>query len=172
MTNFYKAKNGKYGLRSICKTCDIKKAQKWNIENKDKHSDHQKLYRESNRQATRDQRAKYAKSEKDLKCRSVWNMNNREYINKKSKEFRDRNPGYASFYVKMRKKQIKQATLIGLEDELKLIYLDCLRGKEVHHIVPLVENPNVCGLHVPWNLEYVTKEEHLEKHRKLRKSYV
>jgi 5-methylcytosine-specific restriction endonuclease McrA len=46
--------------------------------------------------------------------------------------------------------------------EIAEVYRDCPEGMVVDHIVPL-NNPNVCGLHVPWNLQYLTPEENTAK---------
>ncbi len=40
--------------------------------------------------------------------------------------------------------------------EIKLWYENTPKGMEVDHIVPVV-HPLVCGLHVPWNFQYLTR---------------
>jgi len=50
--------------------------------------------------------------------------------------------------------------------EILGIYRSCPPGMEVDHIVPL-RSPSVWGLHVPWNLQYLTPRENREKSNRL-----
>ena len=50
--------------------------------------------------------------------------------------------------------------------ELRRIYENCPSGHHVDHIHPL-KHPQLCGLHVPWNLQYLPAEENLRKYNRL-----
>ena len=75
-----------------------------------------------------------------------------------------------------REERLKEATPTWLTDlmlsEIKQLYkqrqeLSESTGIEYHvdHIVP-IQGENVCGLHVPWNLQIITAEENLKKSNK------
>jgi 5-methylcytosine-specific restriction endonuclease McrA len=71
----------------------------------------------------------------------------------------------------LRRRRVREATPWNdpaLKEEIKRIYRRArdrrLRGQDVHvdHDVPL-RHSLVCGLHVPWNLQILTSEEHADK---------
>lgn len=47
-------------------------------------------------------------------------------------------------------------------DDIRMWYFNCPVGHEVDHIIP-IKNDLVCGLHVPWNFQYLTKSENCSK---------
>jgi 5-methylcytosine-specific restriction endonuclease McrA len=87
------------------------------------------------------------------------------------------NPELYKALVSVRKRRHRSATPPWITEKQKLeirkLYLNAqhltkLTGERyvVDHIIPLI-NPEVCGLHVPWNLRVMTQEENLRKSNKL-----
>lgn len=66
-----------------------------------------------------------------------------------------------------RRKDVKRCTPPWVsKDELLAVYANCPKGHEVDHIIPLkgnIDGRSVSGLHVPWNLQYLTKAQNRQK---------
>jgi len=70
------------------------------------------------------------------------------------------------FYNNKRRCGIKNATIPGFEKQIKEIYDACPEGHSVDHIVPITHEL-VCGLNVPWNLQYLPTSVNIAKSNKL-----
>jgi hypothetical protein len=91
--------------------------------------------------------------------------------------YKERNPDLYKELVSLRRRRFRDATPKWLNAEQKMeirlkyrlaIELSRRTGERyaVDHMVPL-QGENVCGLHVPWNLEVLTQEENLKKSNKV-----
>ena len=82
------------------------------------------------------------------------------------------NPGKAKAKAAKYRAIKINATLEGYDGELKEIYNNSPEGNEIHHIIPLQEfSSKISGLHVPWNLVSLSKEEHLKAHEELKRTF-
>jgi len=96
----------------------------------------------------------------------AWDLAHPEKRKQISREYGSRNqPAHNARTAFRRAKQL-QATPPWLTSEhkqqIKELYQNCPQGYHVDHIVPL-NNPDVSGLHVPWNLQIIPAEDNLRK---------
>ena len=130
---------------SICWYCVKKSRRDGYQKRKDWYRDYNKSYRENNREFVRG-------------LWSAWYQNNKD----KASAYQSKRRAYR---LKATPAWLTQSHL----DEIQKYYtfrsnVSGVIGKdyEVDHIVPL-KGKNVCGLHVPWNLQVITKESNRSK---------
>jgi len=117
----------------------------------------------------------YEKNKEAVKARA--SARPAEEKNVYKKKHKENNPEYYKALTSVRKRRHRDATPAWITAEQKLamrgLYLQAqkmtkITGERyvVDHIVPLI-SPDVCGLHVPWNLRVITQEENLIKSNKI-----
>ena len=104
------------------------------------------------------------------KCKQDWITKNPEKRKEASKAYRQRNMEFYREYASLRTRHTLQSKPKWLDEfELfwiqELYHLAKLRGKEVDHIIP-IKHDKVCGLHVPWNMQFLTRSENARKSNK------
>lgn len=93
---------------------------------------------------------------------------NPEQRQKSGKQWRDNNSEHVCHLANKRRAQKLNATPTWFESEaVAQLYKNCATGYHVHHIVPLQEDPLVCGLHCLANLVILSEEEHTHVHSSL-----
>lgn len=152
-SEYYKRKDTKDGLYSRCKNCHCKitkpNSRKYYNKNKDKVSEYNAEYYSSN---------KVAKAPENRQRARNWYHNNRSRAIER---------------IRAREADSKLATPKWLTQEQKQLIStfydhakDCesVSGETYHvdHIVPL-KGENVCGLHVPWNLQVLPADVNIAK---------
>ena len=87
----------------------------------------------------------------------------KEYFSRLQKEYYIKNHHMMSFKKALRRSRKKQATPFWSDlDKIQEIYKNCPSDMTVDHIIPIT-SPIVCGLHVSWNLQYLTRSENSKK---------
>jgi hypothetical protein len=154
-SDFNKHKTQKDGLNITCREC-CKIANKKRYElKKNEIKQRVKQYKNNNKEKV------------NIKA-TEWRNSRLQKERDRRKKWRQSNLSIVKELTAKRRAIKKQATLDyqKYKKHLRDIYKNCPDGMEVDHIIPL-QNNLVCGLHVPWNLQYLTPEENVKKSNKL-----
>lgn len=146
--------------------------QKWNAANMEKVLAASRAWKARNKDhIAAYEKARYAESRDAMieKNRRAYRADP-VYHKERARLWSKNNPGKAAASSMRRHAAIIRATLRGISDESFLpIYAraaEATRGTgiphEVDHIIPL-RGKTVSGLHVPWNLQILTKSENCSK---------
>jgi transposase len=145
----YSIDNNRWDLKSVyCSSCVNKVSYEWNTANPDKRKEITKNYQESNREVFRRAGKKYRLNNLDKDAA------------KTAKRRAAKLSATPSWLSNTQLEEIQTYYTLAKELEVKT-------GIKYHvdHIVPL-QGENVCGLHVPWNLQVISAEDNIRKHNK------
>ena len=160
----------------------------YRLKNKDKKKEVNRLYRLNNKEFIKQYQKHYGKEyylkNKDKKKK----LNRLDYFKNKDKKKElnrlyhlknlDKVKQYKRLYqlnkphiqralnAKRKSCKLKATPTFADLNKIKEIYKNCPIGYHVDHIVPL-QGKNVCGLHVEWNLQYLTASDNHTKSNNL-----
>ena len=104
-----------------------------------------------------DNQARYSAS------KSVHYLANRDRIRDSISQYKSNNSGKVNALTAKRRAAKLERTPVWADHlVISMIYEDCPAGHQVDHIYPL-QGDTVSGLHVPWNLQYLTASENASK---------
>lgn len=179
ITEYNKDRSRKDGLQSQCKTFGKATNKKWQAKNISKRNEYKRIYNKNNKERVK-------------KVYQAYAQRNKERILKLNKEYFDKHPEKRKEYYK-RYSQKNLAKILALKNkyrtskinrtpkwlskeqliEIEEIYKKAIdltkeTGIKYHvdHIIPL-QGKEVCGLHVPWNLQVIPAIENLKKRNKI-----
>jgi hypothetical protein len=153
---FHKHKPSPEGRRASCRDCCNKKHKDYKVRNRQKLKMYFKELNDS-LEFKEKRRKKYSNIENWTKQREV---SKKRYSNP---EYRNA----CKFRSAKRRTALLNATPKWSDlDKIKEIYMKCPEGLVVDHIMPL-QGESLCGLHVSWNLQYLTPSENSRKKNKV-----
>jgi len=151
----------------------IKLNRLYSLKNKEKikmyNVEYQKKYSLNNKEKIKNKNMLYILKNKDKikKYHIKYYLKNKDKIKKYTKEYSLKNRHIRrAAWAKRKASELRATPKFANLNKIKEIYKNCPKGYHVDHIVPLISKI-VCGLHVEWNLQYLTPSDNCSKSNKL-----
>lgn len=149
---------------TYCKECKNEQTRQWRFNNRDYIKEYNAIHNPTNYPLHKNQMIKTAR---------IWNLNNSERRKAIVKKNNAKNPAKRIANCNKRRASKIQATPKWLTnkyfEQIEDFYIQAriltkITGIKhvVDHTIPL-KHKNICGLHVPWNLQILTHKENSSK---------
>ena len=163
VSSFGKHKDTKDGYRPVCKSCRSAAQQVWAMANVEKVAAYKSKYYEDNKERLTEYKAAHYQDNKDhySDLHRQWVSNNKAASASHSAAYRaaklNATPEWLTDTHKAHMKRTYALSEMMTEATGTTYHVD--------HIVPL-QGKNVCGLHVPWNLQALRADLNMSKSNK------
>jgi hypothetical protein len=152
---FVKDKRKKHGISFLCKQCSNSYKNAWSSKKQNKEKKHNY----------------YLKNIEKLRFKNNQHyLNNKESYIQRAKSWKTNNLDKHALNEAKRREKIRLSTPKWLSAEqknkIKRFYKERPIGMTVDHIIP-IRGKDVSGLHVPWNLQYLTIQDNVKKFNKI-----
>ncbi|RKX64851.1 MAG: hypothetical protein DRP42_05745 [Tenericutes bacterium] len=187
---YHKNSRAKDGCVNICKVCVREYHGKWYGKNRDRQLELGKIrfkgkwysneaWRQGQLKKNRIYRESHKERKKELDSRPEAKEKRREYYSgrfecqafkksehERNKRWKSNNKWWVNaMSSKKRADKNNRTPSWSNLDAIKEFYRSCPKGHQVDHVVPL-KGENVSGLHVEYNLQYLTAEENNRKNNR------
>ena len=127
-----------------------------------------KRHYERNKEQYKQKAAQWDNANRDRKIeiKAKYRETNREQHNAYNRSWFSRNKALRAAYEAARRVSAASTLSKTYASEIHQVYTQCPEGLVVDHVVPL-RGKGVSGLHVPWNLQYLTPEANSRKSNRL-----
>lgn len=177
-SEFHRSKQHRDGYSPICKSCKKSYNKAYYNKNKSEIVEQKKSYYYKNQEALLAQKKEYYDSNRELVIDKVqtYRKNNKQKISEMKSKYQRENRHKTNRVGADKRARKRQRTPSWLtksqKEEMNNLYwlaqdLRSITGEDYHvdHIVPLA-GKDVCGLHVPWNLQVLPSDINISKGNK------
>lgn len=182
VSEFYLRPNRPCGYQSHCRECQCLQKRQWRKANNElarsrdhrrrqgnlaKHQARELAYNKSHREERLlYQRIRHKKNpQRSLRLIKLWARANPQRVKAASAAWQKRNLRRINA-TRLRRRRVAMPPWVNRE-EIAEFYVNCPPGYVVDHVVPLkgltLEGYAICGLHVPWNFQYLLAAENRQK---------
>ena len=179
LSDYYARKNKPahraYGYTSACKVCLSAYERSYSKANLAKKAETARRWRERNPEKWLEVSRRYRSNNAEImgERTAKWRSANAEYCKELSRTWAKNNPSKMAAQASKRRAKLLNATPVWADFKAIQIEYDladwCSKATgikyHVDHIVPL-QGKNVCGLHVPNNLQVIPATDNLKKNNK------